>query len=156
MIGSRGTGPEPNKCGLSFGFRSRDQTPTAAGTSPSEIMKERRQRWKPAVTALLINCQKLVVAKYGDSRAVICKDGLAKQLSDYHGPNMEKGVIENRGGFVEMLLEWMANWLWQGHLVMSNQEAVDSIKGIKDAMHLAEAQMISQWSSLSLSKLGSI
>ena len=45
MIGSRGTGPEPNKCGLSFGFRSRDQTPTAAGTSPSEIMKERRQRW---------------------------------------------------------------------------------------------------------------
>ncbi|CAN6862788.1 unnamed protein product [Brassica oleracea var. botrytis] len=73
---------------------------------------------------------------------------------------MEKGVIENRGGFVEMLLEWMANWLWQGHLVMSNQEAVDSIKGIKDAksaaMHLAEAQMISQWSSLSLSKLGSI
>ncbi|KAF3564283.1 hypothetical protein DY000_02017917 [Brassica cretica] len=73
---------------------------------------------EPAVTALLINCQKLVVAKYGDSRAVICKDGLAKQLSDYHGPNMEKGVIENRGGFVEMLLEWMANWLWQGHLVI--------------------------------------
>ncbi|CAF2078753.1 unnamed protein product [Brassica oleracea var. botrytis] len=114
---------------------------------------------KPAVTAILINCQKLVVANVGDSRAVICKDGVAKQLSDYHGPNMEKGVIE-RGGFVEMLLEWMVNWLWQGHLVMSNQEAVDSIKGTKDAksaaMHLAEAQMISQWSSLSFSKLGSI
>ncbi|KAF2543655.1 hypothetical protein F2Q68_00032691 [Brassica cretica] len=72
---------------------------------------------KPAVTAILINCQKLVVANVGDSRAVICKDGVAKQLSDYHGPNMEKGVIE-RGGFVEMLLEWMANWLWQGHLVI--------------------------------------
>lgn len=53
-----------------------------------------------AVTAILINCQKLIVANVGDSRAVICKNGVAKQLSVDHEPNMEKEIIENRGGFV--------------------------------------------------------
>ncbi|KAF3605160.1 hypothetical protein DY000_02045929 [Brassica cretica] len=45
MIGSRRTGPEANRRGLSFEFRYGDQRPTEAGTSPSEIMKERRRRW---------------------------------------------------------------------------------------------------------------
>ncbi|GAV72317.1 PP2C domain-containing protein [Cephalotus follicularis] len=53
-----------------------------------------------AVTAILINCQKLVVANVGDSRAVICKNGVAKQLSVDHEPSMERKSIENRGGFV--------------------------------------------------------
>ncbi|CAK7327768.1 unnamed protein product [Dovyalis caffra] len=53
-----------------------------------------------AVTAILINCQKLVVANVGDSRAVICKNGVAKQLSVDHEPSMEREDIENRGGFV--------------------------------------------------------
>jgi len=53
-----------------------------------------------AVTAILINCQKLVVANVGDSRAVICKNGVAKQLSVDHEPSMEREEIENRGGFV--------------------------------------------------------
>lgn len=53
-----------------------------------------------AVTAILINCQKLVVANLGDSRAIICKNGVAKQLSIDHEPSMEKDVIEGRGGFV--------------------------------------------------------
>ncbi|KAL3503197.1 hypothetical protein ACH5RR_037646 [Cinchona calisaya] len=53
-----------------------------------------------AVTAILIDCQKLLVANVGDSRAVICKNGLAKQLSVDHEPNKEKQNIENRGGFV--------------------------------------------------------
>jgi len=53
-----------------------------------------------AVTAILINCQKLVVANVGDSRAVICQNGVAKPLSVDHEPNMEKDEIENGGGFV--------------------------------------------------------
>ncbi|XP_022753275.1 probable protein phosphatase 2C 39 [Durio zibethinus] len=53
-----------------------------------------------AVTAILINCQKLVIANVGDSRAVICKNGEAKQLSVDHEPSTEKESIENRGGFV--------------------------------------------------------
>lgn len=53
-----------------------------------------------AVTAILINCQKLVVANIGDSRAVICRDGKAKQLSVDHEPDKERKEIEDRGGFV--------------------------------------------------------
>lgn len=53
-----------------------------------------------AVTAILINCHKLVVANIGDSRAVICKKGVAKQLSVDHEPTVEKQEIESRGGFV--------------------------------------------------------
>ncbi|GMP70581.1 hypothetical protein CsSME_00029376 [Camellia sinensis var. sinensis] len=53
-----------------------------------------------AVTAILIDCQKLVVANVGDSRAVACKDGVAKQLSVDHEPSKERTYIEDRGGFV--------------------------------------------------------
>lgn len=53
-----------------------------------------------AVTAILINCQKLVIANVGDSRAVICKNGVAKQLSVDHEPDKERRSIEVRGGFV--------------------------------------------------------
>ncbi|CAN6694333.1 hypothetical protein FF1_030848 [Malus domestica] len=53
-----------------------------------------------AVTAILIDCQKLVVANVGDSRAIICKNGVAKQLSVDHEPSTEREDIENRGGFV--------------------------------------------------------
>ncbi|XP_056167722.1 probable protein phosphatase 2C 39 isoform X2 [Syzygium oleosum] len=53
-----------------------------------------------AVTAILIDCHKLVVANVGDSRAVICKNGVAEQLSVDHQPSTERERIENRGGFV--------------------------------------------------------
>ncbi|CAN1844506.1 Probable protein phosphatase 2C 58 [Linum perenne] len=56
-----------------------------------------------AVTAILINGEKLVVANVGDSRAVICKNGVAKQLSVDHEPSKEKRMIESRGGFVSNL-----------------------------------------------------
>ncbi|KAK3007875.1 hypothetical protein RJ639_014797 [Escallonia herrerae] len=56
-----------------------------------------------AVTAILINGEKLVVANVGDSRAVICKKGLAKQLSVDHEPSKEKKLIESKGGFVSNL-----------------------------------------------------
>ncbi|KAJ6753783.1 PROTEIN PHOSPHATASE 2C 39-RELATED [Salix purpurea] len=131
-----------------------------------------------AVTAILINCQKLVVANVGDSRAVICQNGVAKQLSVDHEPSMERKDIENRGGFVsnfpgdvprvdgqlavarafgdkslkehlssepDVAMETIdddtdciilaSDGLWK---VMSNQEAVDSIKNIKDALSAAK------------------
>lgn len=56
-----------------------------------------------AVTAILMNGEKLVVANVGDSRAVICRNGVAKQLSVDHEPSKEKRLIESRGGFVSNL-----------------------------------------------------
>lgn len=126
-----------------------------------------------AVTAILINCHKLVVANVGDSRAVICKNGQVKQLSVDHEPDKERETIENRGGFVtkfpgdvarvdgalavarafgdKSLKEHLSaepdvsvdmiddetefiilasDGIWK---VMSNQEAVNCIRDIKDA-----------------------
>ncbi|XP_050208163.1 probable protein phosphatase 2C 58 isoform X2 [Mercurialis annua] len=134
-----------------------------------------------AVTAILINGQKLVVANVGDSRAVISKNGVAKQLSIDHEPSKERNLIESRGGFVSNIpgdvprvdgqlavarafgdkslkihlssepdvteeaidndVEFIilaSDGVWK---VMSNQDAVDSIKDIKDA-HSAAKHLI--------------
>ncbi|PWA76099.1 Protein phosphatase 2C [Artemisia annua] len=61
---------------------------------------KKRKGGSTAVTAILINCETLVVANVGDSRAVLCQDGVAKQLSVDHEPNKERKVIEEKGGFV--------------------------------------------------------
>ncbi|KAI3890160.1 hypothetical protein MKW92_037131 [Papaver armeniacum] len=53
-----------------------------------------------AVTAILIDRKKLIVASVGDSRAVICNGGVAKQITVDHGPMKEKDEIESRGGHV--------------------------------------------------------
>jgi protein phosphatase 1L len=55
-----------------------------------------------AVTAILINNKRLLVANVGDSRAVLSQDGVAQQLSIDHEPGApsEKGKIEKMGGFV--------------------------------------------------------
>jgi protein phosphatase 1L len=139
-----------------------------------------------SVTAILINGIQLVVANIGDSRAVICKNGAAKQLSVDHEPNNERKYIEEKGGFVsnfpgdvprvdgqlavarafgdrslkkhlssepditDEIIDENTNFLilasdglWK---VMSNQEAVDAIKDIKDpqaaAKHLAEQAVV--------------
>ncbi|KAJ1387971.1 PPM-type phosphatase domain [Sesbania bispinosa] len=132
-----------------------------------------------AVTAILIEGQKLVVANVGDSRAVICENGKARQLSVDHEPSREKKSIESRGGFVSNIpgdvprvdgqlavarafgdkslkmhlssepdvvveevdqqhtefLILASDGIWK---VMSNQEAVDSIRQIKDAQAAAK------------------
>ncbi|KAF3444084.1 hypothetical protein FNV43_RR13774 [Rhamnella rubrinervis] len=131
-----------------------------------------------AVTAILINGQKLVVANVGDSRAVVSKNGVAQQLSVDHEPSKEKRLIESRGGFVSNLpgdvprvdgqlavarafgdkslkihlssepdievinieedtefIILASDGVWK---VMSNQDAVDSIKNIKDAQAAAK------------------
>ncbi|XP_020536057.1 probable protein phosphatase 2C 28 isoform X2 [Jatropha curcas] len=53
-----------------------------------------------AVTAILIDEENLIVANVGDSRAVLCRNGVAKQLSVDHEPQKEKDLVESRGGFV--------------------------------------------------------
>lgn len=53
-----------------------------------------------AVTAILVDSQKLWVANVGDSRAVLSRRGQAIQMSIDHEPNTERGSIENKGGFV--------------------------------------------------------
>ncbi|XP_004510031.1 probable protein phosphatase 2C 39 [Cicer arietinum] len=131
-----------------------------------------------AVTAILINCKRLIVANIGDSRAVLCENGVAKQLSVDHEPTIESDDIKNRGGFVSnfpgdvprvdgqlavsrafgdkslkihltsepyVTVETIddggefiilaSDGLWK---VMSNQEAVDAIKDIKDARSAAK------------------
>ncbi|XAR56526.1 Phosphoprotein phosphatase [Bertholletia excelsa] len=51
-----------------------------------------------------INCQNLVVSNIGDSRAVISKNGMAKQLFADHEPSKGKTDIEDRSGFVANFL----------------------------------------------------
>lgn len=53
-----------------------------------------------AVTAILLNNQKLWVANVGDSRAVLCRNGKAIQMTTDHEPSKEQDSIENLGGFV--------------------------------------------------------
>eukprot|EP00467_Chlorarachnion_reptans_P017160 CAMPEP_0114488196 /NCGR_PEP_ID=MMETSP0109-20121206/1191_1 /TAXON_ID=29199 /ORGANISM="Chlorarachnion reptans, Strain CCCM449" /LENGTH=179 /DNA_ID=CAMNT_0001664553 /DNA_START=274 /DNA_END=813 /DNA_ORIENTATION=+ len=54
-----------------------------------------------AIVAVIIN-KWLHVANLGDSRAVLCSDGQAVQLSTDHKPNSEgeRSRIESQGGFV--------------------------------------------------------
>ncbi|MCO5567270.1 hypothetical protein L7F22_020960 [Adiantum nelumboides] len=56
-----------------------------------------------AVTAILINGNRLLVANVGDSRAVLSRQGTAVQLSIDHEPSNEREAIETKGGFVTRL-----------------------------------------------------
>ncbi|KAK6133507.1 hypothetical protein DH2020_032753 [Rehmannia glutinosa] len=53
-----------------------------------------------AVTAILIDREKLIVANVGDSRAVLCRSGTVKQITVDHEPLREKKLVESKGGFV--------------------------------------------------------
>ncbi|XP_043718927.1 probable protein phosphatase 2C 9 isoform X1 [Telopea speciosissima] len=53
-----------------------------------------------AVTAIVINGQKLWIANVGDSRGVLSSGGQAIQMTTDHEPSTERGSIENKGGFV--------------------------------------------------------
>ncbi|KAL8040128.1 hypothetical protein ABFX02_10G078600 [Erythranthe guttata] len=56
-----------------------------------------------AVTAIVIDGKDLWVANIGDSRAVICRNGVPEQLSVDHEPHVERRRIEKQGGFVTTL-----------------------------------------------------
>ncbi|KAL5977101.1 hypothetical protein ACLOJK_021443 [Asimina triloba] len=49
-----------------------------------------------AVTAILIDGEKLLVANVGDSRAIICKNGFERQRSPVGGPRAGQGAAEDR------------------------------------------------------------
>ncbi|OMO83238.1 phosphatase 2C (PP2C)-like protein [Corchorus capsularis] len=54
-----------------------------------------------AVTAILMDGEKLIVANVGDSRAILCRaNGAVEQITIDHDPLREKQLVENRGGFV--------------------------------------------------------
>ncbi|KAH7299323.1 hypothetical protein KP509_24G005500 [Ceratopteris richardii] len=72
----------------------------------SEIIqrtKELGRGGSTAVTAIVIDGQKLIVANVGDSRAVACRDDAAIQLTVDHEPGKEKVSIEGMGGFVSVI-----------------------------------------------------
>ncbi|CAI8617793.1 unnamed protein product [Vicia faba] len=74
----------------------------ASKTTDEEIL-ENIADWRggsTAVAAILINGVKLIVINVGDSRAISCKNGIAKQLTVDHEPEKEKNLVERRGGFV--------------------------------------------------------
>ncbi|XP_041027417.1 probable protein phosphatase 2C 28 [Juglans microcarpa x Juglans regia] len=53
-----------------------------------------------AVTEILIDRETLIVANVGDSRAILCRNGVVKQITRDHEPTKEKQLVESRGGFV--------------------------------------------------------
>lgn len=69
-----------------------------------------------AVSAVIVD-RKLIVANVGDSRAVLCHEGKAVQLSVDHKPNLfaEKERIESLGGMVI----WAGTWRVGGVLAVS-------------------------------------
>lgn len=69
-----------------------------------------------AVSAIVVD-RMLVVANVGDSRAVLCHEGKAVQVSVDHKPNLfaEKERIENLGGMVV----WAGTWRVAGILAVS-------------------------------------
>ncbi|XP_014523542.1 probable protein phosphatase 2C 39 [Vigna radiata var. radiata] len=69
-----------------------------------EMSSELGRGGSTAVTTILVNCQKLIVANIGDYRVVLCKKGVAKELSVDHEPNTEYEDIKNSGGFVSNFL----------------------------------------------------
>ncbi|KAI3952354.1 hypothetical protein MKX01_005221 [Papaver californicum] len=131
-----------------------------------------------AVTAILVKGRTLWVANVGDSRGVLSRRGIARQMTTDHEPSTERGSIENRGGFVSNMpgdvprvngqlavsrafgdkslkshlssdpdiqhadidsetdiLILASDGLWK---VMSNQEAVDIARKIKDPQRAAK------------------
>ncbi|XP_019099744.1 PREDICTED: probable protein phosphatase 2C 28, partial [Camelina sativa] len=54
-----------------------------------------------AVTAIVIDGKKIVVANVGDSRAILCRErDVVKQVTVEHEADKERDLVESRGGFV--------------------------------------------------------
>ncbi|CAK9323683.1 unnamed protein product [Citrullus colocynthis] len=169
-----------------FWSETRKAIKRAYKKTDEEILDKVKQLGKggsTAVTAILIDGHKLVVANVGDSRAVLCRNGVTEQLSVDHEPTKEKREIESRGGFVSNIpgdvprvdgqlavarafgdkslkvhlssepdvevktvdetTEFMilaSDGIWK---VMTNQEAVESIRHIKDA-NIAAKRLIDE------------
>ncbi|CAN0911597.1 Probable protein phosphatase 2C 28 [Linum grandiflorum] len=115
-----------------------------------------RRGGSTAVTAILVDGKTLVVANVGDSRAVLCRNGVAKQISVDHEPEKERELVENRGAMSRAfgdadlkdhissdpdlkivrvdpsasdLIILASDGIWK---VMSNQDAYECIKHVED------------------------
>lgn len=79
----------------------------SAYRSTDKLILENSMQFGPggstAVTAIVVDGKDLWVANIGDSRAVICRNGIADQLSVDHEPHTERRRIEKQGGFVTTL-----------------------------------------------------
>ncbi|AEC09016.1 putative protein phosphatase 2C 28 [Arabidopsis thaliana] len=54
-----------------------------------------------AVTAIVIDGKKIVVANVGDSRAILCRESdVVKQITVDHEPDKERDLVKSKGGFV--------------------------------------------------------
>ncbi|KAL0710707.1 hypothetical protein Bca4012_017685 [Brassica carinata] len=133
-----------------------------------------------AVTAIVVDGKKLMVANVGDSRAILCrKSDVVKQLTVDHEPEKERDLVERKGGFISKkpgnvprvdgqlamtrafgdrrlkehisvrpdieivqihgdtkFLILASDGLWK---VMSNEEAWEEIKEVRDAEKAAKA-----------------
>ncbi|CAN6977546.1 unnamed protein product [Brassica oleracea var. botrytis] len=133
-----------------------------------------------AVTAIVVDGKKLVVANVGDSRAILCRESdVVKQLTVDHEPEKERDLVERKGGFISTkpgnvprvdgqlamtrafgdgrlkehisvrpdieivqihgdtkFLIFASDGLWK---VMSNEEAWDEIKEVRNAEKAAKA-----------------
>ncbi|KAL4190355.1 hypothetical protein AMTRI_Chr07g75300 [Amborella trichopoda] len=84
-----------------FWTRIKEAVQNAFVSTDKEILSNTRDHGRggsAAVTALVINNEKMVVANVGDSRAVLCKNSKAIQLSTDHKPIKARQSIEKRGG----------------------------------------------------------
>ncbi|CAI0545596.1 unnamed protein product [Linum tenue] len=133
-------------------------------TTDQEILEHvvGRSGGSTAVTAILIDGKTLVVANVGDSRAVLCRNGMATQVSVDHEPEKERGLVESKGGFSRAFgdarlkdhissepdlkivtidrddtdsIILASDGLWK---VMSNQDACDCIRGVEDPKEAAK------------------
>lgn len=74
----------------------------AYGSTDDEILENvaGSRGGSTAVTAIVINGETLIVANVGDSRAVLCRKGVAEQITVDHEPQKEEKLVESKGGFV--------------------------------------------------------
>lgn len=56
-----------------------------------------------AVTAILINGEKLIVGNVGDSRAIIFREDSVEEITVDHESLKDRSLVESRGGFVSKI-----------------------------------------------------
>ncbi len=89
------------------------------GSGAEEKLSPPRSPGSTATIALIRDGYELVVAQVGDSRALLCRDGEARKMSEDHCPSLpeERRRIEAAGGFVES--DNIGRHLVNGRLSMS-------------------------------------
>lgn len=103
-----------------------------------------------AVTAILINGDKLWIANVGDSRAVLSKKGKAIQMSIDHEPNFERSSIEKKGGFVSNMPGQFSTFHDPFHIQKSYQVGRTNIKTFYNVLQAMLLESTANWQFLVL------